>query len=239
MDHDITGSYPIIFDGETTGELTISRGGLFWCFDARSEGRGELVRLSVYGEGKEGYLGIMQPFGDMLRLTKKLSRTTLHVFPQKIVYAGQSGEGGNAPLARGEQKDAQETQIETEYNGEFPLSYYIKDYNEKSANVEVAEDDKPPPNVDASSQHDVSLLNWHPCPVPCSLFSGLEEKQLCTCIGGALSAREGETVYLAVPEEVSELMPPSGAIRFDGQAELYGYIYHICKIQDGRCISGF
>jgi hypothetical protein len=236
MDMDITGSYPIILDGETTGELSVSREGLFWCFEARSEGRGELVRLSVYGEGREGYLGIMEPFGEMLRLTKKLSRAALRDFPLKISYAGQAGESDNTPLVREEKKEAQETQEEKEYNGEFPLSYYN---NEKSTADAPPEDDKPPPNTDIYPQDDVSLLNWHPCPVPCSLFSGLEEKQLCTCIGGALSVREGEMVYLAVPEGVAELMPPSGAIRFDGQAELFGEIYHICKIENGRCISGF
>lgn len=234
MDIDIAGSYPIILDGETTGELTVSREGLFWCFEARSEGRGELVRLSVYGEGQEGYLGIMEPFGEMLRLTKKLSRAALRDFPSRISHAGQAGESEDAPPpAREVNKEGQDAQ---EYGGEFPLSYYRDD---KIVSDAPPEDNKPPPNKHIFPQDYISLLNWHPCPVPCSLFSGLEEKRLCTCIGGALSAREGETVYLAVPEGIAELMPPSGAIRFDRQTELFGENYHICKIQDGKCISGF
>ncbi len=54
-------TYPVLINGEKKGTLTVSREGLTTRFDAKCEDPGTLVRLSVYGGGKEGYLGVMTP----------------------------------------------------------------------------------------------------------------------------------------------------------------------------------
>lgn len=139
MEIEIAGCYPIILDGETAGEITVSHEGLFWIFEANCEMRDEIVRLSVYGDGKEGYLGIMEPFGEMLRLTKKFSRAALQEFPERISHAGQKGESGDIEIAI---YSPPRPVTAPNYEGEFPLSCY--DGN-AIAPVSPPEDDKPPP----------------------------------------------------------------------------------------------
>lgn len=92
MDIELTGTYPIIIDGRETGEVSVTREGLFWCFNAKSEMFQDIVRLSVFGEDGEGYLGVMSPENDTLTLHKKLSRTTLASFPKSIDHCGKKGE---------------------------------------------------------------------------------------------------------------------------------------------------
>ena len=59
-------TYPVLINGEKKGTLTVSREGLTTRFDAKCEDPGTLVRLSVYGGGKEGYLGVMTPENGVL-----------------------------------------------------------------------------------------------------------------------------------------------------------------------------
>jgi len=86
------GKYPIILNGETVGELTAEPRGAMTEFRARCPDRGELVRLSVYGDGAEGYLGVMMPENGALTLCRRLSRAAMEGFPAEIRYAGASGE---------------------------------------------------------------------------------------------------------------------------------------------------
>lgn len=92
MELELSGCYPIILDGEDTGQVSVSREGLFWRFEARCKMREELLRLSVYGQGAEGYLGVMEPVDGELWLSKKLSRNGLSGFPPVISYATRAGE---------------------------------------------------------------------------------------------------------------------------------------------------
>jgi hypothetical protein len=241
MDIDYTGSYPIILGGETSGEITVAREGLFWRFSAQCEPRGELVRLSLYGDGREGYLGVMAPFGETLRLTKKLSRAALRDFPEHITHGAQHGETG--PI---EQRPAQpgtelrteaempREQSETEYCIESPPSTNEKDIFADSAPSDMY---KPPANEIFTPHDDFGRLRWRPCAVPCSLFGGLEEKTLCSLICGAFSAPAGEITYLAVPEARALTLPAEGPIRFRGEVEIDGNTCLICKIRDGRCAT--
>lgn len=229
MDIDILGSYPIILDGETVGELTVSREGLFWGFDAKCEMRGEIVRLSVYGNGTEAYLGIMEPIGDMLRLTKKLSRSALAAFPSKISHAGQKGDTDNFEFeVTGDLKPSCEN---GECHGEFPLSHFISDNLPAPA----------PPDDDLSAcetvYHPLCELDWRPCPLPCSLFSGLEAKKLCSSITGAYLSQDGDIYYLAVPEELAKTLPESGAVRFVDKIYFAENAYLICIVMNGKSVS--
>ena len=87
------GRYPVTIGSETRGELQVSKDGAVWLFEAEAEDPGGLLRLSVYGEGREGYLGVMSPGrGGRVKLRKRLSRTDLRGFPEKIEYAAPAGQ---------------------------------------------------------------------------------------------------------------------------------------------------
>ena len=105
-------TYPVLLNGEKKGTLAVSREGLTTRFDAKCEDPGTLVRLSVYGGGREGYLGVMTPENGALTLRRKLTRAALAVFPAEIEYAAEAGrksaaperkpEGGQTPEKRAE-----------------------------------------------------------------------------------------------------------------------------------------
>ena len=99
---DISGKYPIIIDGRETGELEVSREGLFWSFEGTSQMNDGIIRLSVFGEDGEGYLGVMEPQDMRLWLKKKLSRNATSGFPTRITHAGEPGTATFAPLKKEE-----------------------------------------------------------------------------------------------------------------------------------------
>ena len=93
------GTYPIIVNGKQAGELTVSKEGMLTRFDAVcADTGGGILRLSLYGEGREGYLGVMLPGNGLLRLTKSLSKLGLEGFPENPTHAGESGQGAEAVL---------------------------------------------------------------------------------------------------------------------------------------------
>ena len=93
-------TYPLILDSATKGSLQVTKQGLITEFIARCPDPGRLVRLSVFGEGKEGYLGVMEPEGGELRLCRRFSRAAMAGFPETIAYASEAGEGrAPAPVA--------------------------------------------------------------------------------------------------------------------------------------------
>lgn len=83
--------YPLIISGREQGQLNVERQGLFTVFEALCPQQDRLLKISVYGEGKEGYLGLMQPWSGGLYLRRSLSRTQLRSFPEKIEYAAPAG----------------------------------------------------------------------------------------------------------------------------------------------------
>lgn len=83
--------YPLYIDGEKNGELKVYEDGLMTCFEAWSERKNGLVKLNIYGTGKEVYLGTMQPCGGRLQLMKKFSRQELRKLPSEIEYAANEG----------------------------------------------------------------------------------------------------------------------------------------------------
>ena len=87
---------PVRLGGEIKGELVMTGEGLMERFDARCEDPGALVRLSVYGGGKEGYLGVMEPENGALSLHRRLSRAERADFPDPIEYAAEAGRAGEA-----------------------------------------------------------------------------------------------------------------------------------------------
>lgn len=85
------GTYPLIIDGALVGKLTVVKRGPQTAFDITSKMLTGIVRVSVYGEGKEGYLGVLAPEGDGLGLHKTLSRSAMQNFPATIDTVERAG----------------------------------------------------------------------------------------------------------------------------------------------------
>jgi|GEM_PF-271885 len=83
--------YPVKIDGAAAGTLDVAADGLFTVFEASIPGHGGFVRLSVYGGGREGYLGVMQPWSGGLYLRRRFTRRECAGLPSQIEYAAPSG----------------------------------------------------------------------------------------------------------------------------------------------------
>ena len=83
--------YPLLVDGKRAGTLDVREDGLFTVFDAHCEKKTGILKISVYGGGMEGYLGIMQPGHDGLYLRRRFSKAQMKDFPPKIEYAAPAG----------------------------------------------------------------------------------------------------------------------------------------------------
>ncbi len=90
------GKYPIIVDGAPLGALEVKKNGARTQFAARCRMVEGLLRISVYGEGKEGYLGVMAPESGELTLTRTLSPLDMRAFPGRIEGVGRAGQGRTA-----------------------------------------------------------------------------------------------------------------------------------------------
>ena len=106
-------TYPVWINGEKKGTLTVSREGLTTWFDAKCEDPGTLVRLSVYGGGREGYLGVMTPENGVLTLHRKLTRAALAAFPTEIEFAAEAGRKTAAPEQKPESARPPEKRAES------------------------------------------------------------------------------------------------------------------------------
>ncbi len=105
-------TYPVLINGEKKGTLAVSREGLTTRFDAKCEDPGTLVRLSVYGGGREGYLGVMTPENGALTLHRKLTRAALAAFPAEIEFAAEAGRKSAAPERKPEAGQTPEKRAE-------------------------------------------------------------------------------------------------------------------------------
>lgn len=238
MENDIEGTYPIIIDGVQTGKMTVTREGLFWNFDAKSGMREEIIRLYVYGDGNEGYLGVMEPFGDTLKLTKKFSRSALSTFPHTITHAGTKNES----MLPETQVEAQATTVPdsppdvvsaVESSSRMPLPYEYDDFGTRNV---PQENEKPPPQSSNFFSPESGSI-WRPCAIPCSLFTGIKEKQLCSYMSGCLISNYEDATLLAVPESSAIKIPDNNVIHFLSSSILLGKNYLICKIEHGKSIS--
>ena len=95
------GTYPIIIRGEKCGELSVTKEGAYTRFFAKCDKRAEVIRICVYGEGKEGYLGVPIPKGDKLVLDKRLSPASMKHFPERIEGCTLAG---HLPIEKEEDK---------------------------------------------------------------------------------------------------------------------------------------
>ena len=100
--------YPIMIDGALAGKMRVERQGGRTVFDAECRMLPGLVRISVYGGGREGYLGVLAPADGKLRLRRVLSRLQLRDFPAEIDSVARAG------LKQSAQETEEETEEETE-----------------------------------------------------------------------------------------------------------------------------
>ena len=114
----LEGVYPIIIDGELMGKLTVTVQGGYTVFDAVCRPLAGIVRVSAYGGGREGCLGILAPDGEQLSLHKKLSRADLRDFPQEIESVERSGARREKTEALQSEAD-RETEAPPEENDEL------------------------------------------------------------------------------------------------------------------------
>ena len=84
----LEGTYPILIDGALAGSLTVTAAGGRTAFSAVCRQLDGVVRISVYGGGREGYLGVLAPEGGGLALRRTLSRAALRDFPAEIAAVG-------------------------------------------------------------------------------------------------------------------------------------------------------
>lgn len=95
----LEGTYPILIDGALAGSLTVTAAGGRTAFSAVCRQLDGVVRISVYGGGREGYLGVLAPEGGGLALRRTLSRAALRDFPAEIAAVGRSGAQPEEPAA--------------------------------------------------------------------------------------------------------------------------------------------
>ena len=86
------GTYPLMIDGKLMGKLTVTPKGAGTEFSVSCRMLPGIVRISVYGGGREGYLGVLAPEAGELRLRRCLSRSALREFPTELSHAGRAGE---------------------------------------------------------------------------------------------------------------------------------------------------
>ena len=103
-------SIPILYENKPVGALTAEQDGLYTVYTAACTIPGaDRLRLSVYGEDREAYLGLMLPDGTgRLTLRKRLTRLERERLPAPALFAAEehavfpelAGRGGRV-LARG------------------------------------------------------------------------------------------------------------------------------------------
>ena len=113
-------TYPVLADGEIIGMLHVKEEGSATIFTARCRMQEGIVRLSVYGETGEGYLGVLVPENGELCLSRRLSRAAMRAFPKEIVEAGIAGRGRASIPVLPEAEMETETQPEPETEKNHP-----------------------------------------------------------------------------------------------------------------------
>lgn len=236
MDMQLTGNYPIIIDGNETGRMDVSREGLFWCFEATSDMTDGIIRLSVFGDDGEGYLGVMEPKGKRLSLTKKLSRSGLRGFPRTISYGGKQGEAqsysadaASLEVTEAQTRGAASGDANTASDAESGCSCNSSESGDPEQRPQYG---RPPPKKNMTR---AKPLVWKMCGCPASYLSSIEGKNIFGSRKNVLEASDGEYVFLALPEKTSRIYPEQQRL-FAGKTVVMGESYLVCKIKNGKII---
>lgn len=200
-------SYPLILDGTQAGTVEVSRMGGWTVFDVRCANAGGIVRVSVYGDGKEGYLGVLAPEGEGLALRRRLSRNDLRTFPARIEYASSAGQSA-APALQAEAETPRE-----------PAEPEAPDPEESEGR---------PPSDDAGEEKNGAEPEQKRTPPP-----SYEDVYWYASPDGALVCFDGEQNLIALPEGDARI--PKGVKGLPRMVEGRGYI--VFRTKDGRLLS--
>ena len=189
-------TYPIMIDETLAGKLTVDRQGARTVFDAECRMLPGLIRLSVYGGGKEGYLGVLAPEDGKLRLRKVLSRAQMRAFPEEIESAERAGLDRAAPPATVEPQPETEPEPESE--------------PEPETETETETETEPEPELEPEepAAPELSGLSWYSSP------------------DGALVCFDGTRSLIALPlgdARIPEGISPSEQRTVEGKEYL---VYH-------------
>ena len=80
---------PVYIDGRRAGTASVSVQKGETVVSAQLSDPGRVVRLTLYGEGEEAYLGIPEPAGGYLRLEKRFSGEATRGLPKNPAYAAE------------------------------------------------------------------------------------------------------------------------------------------------------
>ena len=202
------GIHPILLDGAVAGKLTVSRQGARTVFDAWCAPMEGIVRISVYGGGAEGCLGVLAPEGDGLTLHRRLSPTEMRAFPREIERVGRAGEpvypeGAACPLtAREPEAEAAEPEKQPER-----IAAPAAETMAEAERTEAPEEAVP---------EDAESLNWYASP------------------DGALVCFDGVHSLIALPEGDARI--PEGRNCERRRIEGTEYLVYITK--NGRIAEG-
>ena len=201
------GVYPLLLDGERAGEVRVSAEGAWTVFNVKSAMRPGIVRVSVYGDGREGYLGVLAPEGEALALCRRLSPGDLRAFPGRIEYAGRAG----APGAKAAPEDppepaAPENPPEPACEEEAPQA--------EPAEEPQAETEEPQPEAQTEAPPGIEDLYWYASP------------------DGALVCFDGTENLIALP--LGDKRIPGGGGGWRKRIE--GRDYIVYRTKDGRLV---
>lgn len=85
--------YPFYYNGQRAGTLKVSESGLYTVFSLSAENIDKkMLRISVYGDGREYCIGVAEAREKKINFEKKLSRNAMKELPDKIEYAAETGK---------------------------------------------------------------------------------------------------------------------------------------------------
>lgn len=92
--------YPFYYKGKQRGILTLTRSGIYTALRIEADGIDEkILRVSVFGEGRECSLGVAESRDGHMLFEKKLSRNSMKELP-RIEYAAESNGRIDAPAEK-------------------------------------------------------------------------------------------------------------------------------------------
>lgn len=168
-------TYPIIIDGALAGKLTVDRQGPRTAFDAECAMRPDLLRISVYGGGREGYLGLLAPEGERLTLHRLFSRSQLRDFPQEIERVERAGLPPEVPDAAAEAGEPEPEAPAEQREPEAVPAQEASEGVERSKTAMEKEAPKPCPEPERAAEPDAQERRpetmpesdvQEPCPEP-------------------------------------------------------------------------
>lgn len=139
------GTWPVRINGVECGTVSARREGAYTLFTAEAVCNG-VVRISLYGGGREGYLGVLAPDANgCMTLTRRVTRSALASFPATPEYAAESGL---TPPARRDEADESSSDapsaVEPEASGEIEAQAQAQAEVQTEAHAEAEPEPAPP-----------------------------------------------------------------------------------------------